>query len=141
MANIKDLAVIASKFATVTPGRAAEYAAGVERSTVDWANATAAAEGNFEAGIQKAISAKAFSKGVKAAGSEKFKAGVRDKGSVRWGPGVSIAGPAYEKGYAPYHAAISSLTLPPRRPRRDPGNLARVAAIATALGKLKEQRG
>ena len=141
MANIKDLSVISAKFATVTPARAQEYADGVERSTKDWAARTAAAEGNFEVGIQKAISNKAFGKGVKAAGSDRYKAGVRDKGAVRFGPGVAIAGPAYEKGFKPYHAAIASLTLPPRRARRDPGNLARVAAVANALAKLKEQRG
>lgn len=141
MARIKSLTDISKKFMEVTPARATQYAEGVEKMTVDWAQVTAAAEPNYEVGVQGAISKKMFSKGVKAAGTEKMKEGVRTKGSVRYGPGVAVAGPAYEKGYSPYHAAIAALTLPPRRARRDPANLQRVAAIATALGRLKEQRG
>lgn len=141
MAKIKSLTDIASKFATVTPARAGDYAKGVEDSTVDWANATAAAEENYQQGVQKAIQNKSFGKGVKNAGSSKYLDGVRNKGEARYGAGVAQAGPAYEKGFAPFHRVIESTTLPPRFPRRDPRNLQRVGAIATALGKAKEQMG
>lgn len=138
MAKIKSLSEIAEKFATVTPQRAGAFAKGVEESTVDWAAVTAAAEGNYQDGVQKAILNKSFGAGVKKAGTAKWKEGVRMHGESRYAAGVAVAGPAYEAGFAPYHRVIESLTLPPRYARRDPRNIARVAAIATALGKAKE---
>lgn len=139
MAAIKDLGDIAKKFQTVTPQRAGEYTEGVEKSTVDWAQATEAAEGSYEAGIQSAVQRKAFGKGVRKAGTQKFKEGVRTKGGQRFAAGVAIAGPAYEQGFAPYHRVIAGLTLPLRHARRDPRNLERVAAVANALGQAKER--
>lgn len=138
MAKIKNINDIAKKFADVTPQRANEFVAGVESSTVDWAQATAAAEGAYQDGVTKAIARKAFGKGVNRAGSEKYKKGVREKGATRFAAGVALAGPAYAEGFAPYHQVISALTLPPRYARRDPRNLQRVAAVASALGKAKE---
>ncbi|MCK5645108.1 MAG: hypothetical protein KAJ19_30185, partial [Gammaproteobacteria bacterium] len=104
----------------------------------DWANATKAAEGSYEEGVNKAIARKAFGKGVTKAGSEKYKAGVREKGGQRFASGVAIAGPAYQAGFAPFHRVIAGTQLPPRFARRDPRNLRRVEVIATALGKAKE---
>lgn len=141
MAKIKSLEAIAEKFQTVTPQRAGEYVAGVEATEVDWANATAAAESAFEEGINKAIARKAFGKGVKAAGTEKYKEAVRVKGGQRYSSGVAVAGPAYAKGFAPFHRVIAATVLPPRFARRDPRNLRRVEVIATALGKAKEAGG
>jgi len=140
MANIKPIDQIANKFATVTPGRAQQYAEGSASPRVDWAQATAAAEGNFESGVQSAIGRKAFGKGVRKAGTAKQKEAAVSKGAVRFGPGVAAAGPAYQQGFAPYHSAIAGVQLPPRRARRDPSNLQRVAAIANALGAVKEAR-
>jgi hypothetical protein len=140
MAKVKALADIAAKFATVTPQRAEEYTKGVEQSEVDWANATAAAESAYQDGVTKAIGRKAFGKGVKAAGTEKYKKGVREKGGARFSAGVALAGPAYQDGFAPFHQVIQSTQLPPRFARRDPRNLERVRAMATALGKAKEAR-
>lgn len=141
MASIKPLGAIAQKFAQVTPSRAQQYAEGVAQPRRPWAAATAGAEGNYEQGVTLAITRKSFGKGVRNAGDAKFLAGATTKGARNFGPGVAEAGPAYERGFAPYHQAISSLTLPQRYTRRDPRNLLRVAAIDTALGKLKESKG
>lgn len=138
MAQIKDLASIAKKFSEVTPQRAGEYEAGVRNPRVDWAQATAAAEASYKEGVTKAANAGRFGKGVRKAGTAKQQNGALEKGVSRFGPGVSLAKPAFEAGFAPYHQAISATTLPPRYARRDPRNLTRVAAIATALGKVKE---
>lgn len=139
--NVKDLGKVAEKFATVTPQRSQQYVDGVLNSPVDWAKATAASEGTYEAGVQKAISRKAFGKGVTAAGNQKMKDRVSVHGASRFQAGVATAGPAYEAGFKPYHEVLKRVVLPPRRPRRDPGNLARVQAVTTALGKEKESRG
>lgn len=141
MAFIRSIDKIAEKFATVTPGRSADYQAGVENPRTDWATATAAAESAYEAGVTTAISKKRFGKGVKAAGSGKWQDGAIRKGTMRWGPGVSMARDAYARGFSPYRDAIERVSLPPRYAKRDPRNLARVKAIVDALVAVKEARG
>ena len=105
----------------------------------DWAKATAAAEANYTAGVQAAAAKGRFGAGVRKAGSGKWAKGIQEKGSQRFAAGVAMAGQAYQEGYGPYHQVISALQLPARYARRDPRNLQRVTAIATALGAKKEQ--
>lgn len=140
MAFIRSIEQIARKFASVTPGRTEDYRFGVENPRTDWATATAAAEPAYEGGVTQAIAKKRFGKGVKAAGTEKWSRGATTKGTARWGPGVTLGEDAYRSGFAPYRDAIERVTLPPRYPRRDPRNLARVKAIVDALVAAKEQR-
>ena len=141
MAFIRPIDVIGKKWATVTPARAAEYEDGVKNPRADWARETAAAEPSYVAGIQSSISLKSFVKGVNKAGTAKWAAGATTKGVQRFGPGVQVAQSEYEKGFAPFREAIARVSLPPRFARRDPRNLARVAAIADALGKVKAAQG
>ena len=141
MAQIKDLAAISNKFATVTPQRSAEYEQGSLNPRRDWAQATAAAEQSYKDGVAAAAARGSFGKGVRKAGTAKQQKGVKEKGAARFSAGVAIAGQAYQEGFSPYHQGIAAATLPPRFARRDPRNLQRVAAIATALGKIKESRG
>lgn len=139
--KIKDLAAIGEKYATVTPMRADEYVKGVTAPRKDWAQCTEAAETAYKEGVTKAAAAGRFGKGVRAAGTSKWQRGAIQKGGTRFATGVSMAKDDYQNGYAPYHQVLSSLTLPARFSKRDPRNLARVAAIATALGKKKESIG
>ena len=141
MAAIKSISDIAKKFIDVTPQRAAEYEAGVKAPKKNWEQATVVAEANFEAGIQKAVANKSFGKGVKEAGQQKYVDGVVSKGVARWPVGVSLAEEAFAKGFAPFRDVIERTVLPARYARRDPRNLARVGAIAKALGEAKERRG
>lgn len=138
MAFIRSIKKIADKFADVTPGRTAEYEFGVSNPRRDWETATVAAEPAYEEGVRLAIAKKRFGKGVRRAGTAAQQEGAKTKGVARWGPGVTMSKAKYEAGFAPYHDEIEKVKLPPRYPRRDPRNLKRVEAIATALGKRKE---
>lgn len=140
MAFIRSIEHIAKKFALVTPGRTQDYHDGVENPRRDWATATAASEGAYEAGVQQAIAKKRFGKGVKAAGTETWQRGAIEKGTQRWGPGVVLAEAKYARNFAPYRDAIERATLPPRYARRDPRNLDRVKAVVNALTAAKEAR-
>ena len=137
MAAIASASVIADKWARVTPQRTADYESGVRAPRVDWSAATSAAHEAWKGGVQAAIAAGSFAKGVARAGTAKWQEGAITKGVPRWGQGVSIGRDAYEKGFAPYAEAIKSVTLPPRFARRDPRNLDRVKAIVDALTKKK----
>lgn len=140
MAAIRPTDVIATKWATVTPQRAADYEAGVRDPVGDWKNATVAANDAWKTGVQGAVAADSFAKGVNRAGTATWQEGALQKGVPRWGPGVALAENKYAEGFAPYREAISRLTLPPRFARRDPRNLLRVKAVVDALVAVKTGR-
>ena len=133
MAEIKALSAIADKWTRVTPGRTSDYKLGIQNPKRDWADEALAAKENWKAGIDAAAAKDLFAKGVAKAGTSKWKEKALKKGPGRFAEGVYIAGPDYEKGFAPFHAAIERVDLGPRFPRRDPRNLERVKKIVDAL--------
>lgn len=141
MAEIRAVDRIAAKWATVTPQRTADYEAGVREPRKDWARSTLAAADAWKGGIQAAIAAGSFGKGVTRAGTGRWQEGAVTKGVARWGPGVQLAQDRYATGFAPYREAIARVQLPPRFARRDPRNLDRVRAIVEALSKAKAAAG
>jgi len=137
MPVIKSASEIAQKWARVTPTRDADYRAGVERPLRDWATEAAAANDRYVEGVTQAATAGRYREGVVQAGTEKWKRGATQKGVARWGPGVRVAQPDYQAGFAPFRDAIERVELPPRRPTGDPANIERVAVIARTLHELK----
>jgi len=135
--KIKSLDKIASKWAEVTPGRAAYYEEGTTGKGGAWETGAKAAEGNWKTGVAAASAAGSFGKGVGRAGGAKYESGIRDKGVARWPQGVSVGGPNYNKGFGAFHSVLSALTLPPKGPKGDPKNLERVRTIMTALRAKK----
>jgi len=137
MAEIKALSDIRDKWTRVTPGRTEDYKIGVKNPKRDWADETEAAKGNWKAGIDQAAAKDLFAKGVVKAGTKKWQDKALKVGPGRFSEGVYLAGPDYEKGFAPYHEAIARVDLGPRFPRRDPRNIDRVKRIVEALVKEK----
>lgn len=140
MAGIKPLNSVGDKWARVAGGAQAEYEEGVKNPRRSWSTETARAEKAYEAGVQAAIARKAFGSGVKAAGDEKWQRNAIEKGPQRYAQGVGLAQGDYEKGFAPYHQALSNLTLPARGPKGDPKNINRVAIVAKTLHDIKTSR-
>jgi len=137
MAEIKSLSAIRDKWTRVTPGRTEDYKLGVQNPKRDWAEETGAAKENWKAGIDAAHAKGLFEKGVAAAGSKKWQDKALKKGPGRFAEGVYIAGPDFEKGFAPYREAIARVDLGPKFPRRDPRNLDRVRKVVDALIEVK----
>jgi hypothetical protein len=137
MAEIKDVARIAAKWARVAPQRTTDYTDGINAPRRDWAAATAAAQDTHTASMQKAAQSKSFSRGVRAAGTPKWQTRALAKGPNRFAEGVAIAEPDYRQAFTPFAEAIARTTLPPRYPKGDPRNLERVKVIATALNARK----
>jgi len=102
-----------------------------------WAQASQAASPNYAAGVQAAVARGGFAKGVQAAGDGAWSHGATTKGPARFAEGVQLAQPAYTSGFGRVAAAINATALPPRQPTGSPGNIQRVAVIATALRKLR----
>jgi hypothetical protein len=135
--NVKDAAASAAKYVSRAQAAGPAYTAGVQGAGDKWATAAAASGNSYQQGVQQAITDGRFVKGIQKAGGAKYSANAAGKGSQRYPTGVAAAGPAWQNGTAPYLSALSSLTLPPRMPRGDPGNINRVAAVATAMRSLK----
>lgn len=133
MAEIRSIKEITEKWTRVTPGRTEDYKLGIENPRRDWESETVAAADVYKAGVDAAHSKGLFSKGVKAAGTAKWKEKALAKGPGRFAEGVYIAGPDFEKGFAPYRDAIEKVDLGPRFPKRDPRNLERVKKVVDAL--------
>jgi len=137
MAEIKDIGAIQEKWGRVTPGRTEDYKLGVRSPRRDWEKSAAAAKDSHKAAMVEAAAKDSFAKGVTKAGTGRWQSKALAKGPARFAEGVMVGAPDYGAGFAPYQQVISATALPPRFPRRDPRNLQRVAAIATALGKAK----
>ena len=137
MAEIKSMSQIRDKWTRVTPGRTEDYKIGISNPRRDWQAETEAAGDNWKAGIDAAAAKDMFRKGVVKAGTKKWQDKALKKGPGRFAEGVYIAGPDYERGFAPFREAIARCDLGPRFPRRDPRNLDRVRKIVTALVEEK----
>jgi len=141
MAAIRDLTKSSDKWQRRASVATPDYQAGIQTPRRDWAEATAASEGNYKAGVTAAANAGRFGAGVKKAGSEAWKAGALAKGPARYAEGVTLAVQNWQAGFQPYQQAISAVSLPPRGPTGSPQNLQRVAAMANANRQLKERLG
>ncbi|MHC4507803.1 MAG: hypothetical protein ACYTAO_02450 [Planctomycetota bacterium] len=137
MAEIKDVSRIAQKWARVAPQRTQDYSDGISAPRRDWAASASAAQDTHTAAMQKAATQKAFSRGVRAAGTAKWQSRALAKGPNRYAEGVAIAEPDYRAGFSPFAETIARTTLPPRFPKGDPRNLERVKVIAQALHAKK----
>lgn len=138
--RVADAAAAAKKFAQRGAAASSDYAAGVTGAGASWQQQTAAAAETYQAAVQDAINRGAFARGVQQAGGQKYEEKARTVGAQRFGPGVTAAAPEWERQTSPYLQAIASLTLPPRRPKGDPSNLARVSAVTEALRARKVGR-
>ena len=136
--DVKPMATISQKFVQRAGVAGSDYQRGATQPRRSWAQAAAAAGANYAAGVQAAIAAGRFGKGVAKAGDAKFQRGITEKGVARYPSGVAAAQGDYEAGFAPFHQALQSATLPPRKARRDPSNLGRVNAVCQAMIKTAE---
>ena len=137
MAEVKSVSRIREKWTRVTPQRTEDYRLGVTSPRRDWEKSAGAAKETHKAAMIAAAAGDSYAKGVAKAGTGKWQARALQKGPGRFAEGVMVGGDDYEKGFAPYRDEIEKTVLPARFPKRDPRNIARVSAIATALAKKK----
>jgi len=133
MAEIKSLSAIRDKWQRVTPGRTEDYKLGIQHPRRDWEEEAKAGKDNWKLGVDAAHNQNLYEKGIEEAGTGKWRERALKKGPGRFAEGVYMAGPDYEKGFAPYREAIAAVDLGPRFPKRDPRNLDRVRRIVEAL--------
>lgn len=135
--KVKDPATARDKFTARGAAAAGDYATGVKGAGGAWQQGAVAGAGNYEAGVQDAITRGAFQKGVSQAGGAKYEQRSSTVGAQRFPQGIRDAGPAWEQGTTPYLQTLSALNLPPRRPKGDPANWQRSQVVGEALRRRK----
>lgn len=138
--DIKPLSVILEKWRMRAQSATPAYSDGVSDPKVRWAGPAAEAATAWAEGVQAAIAADRFRKGVDAAGDAKWREAAIKKGVQRFGQGIRESGSEYSKGFSPYHAALAALVLPPRYARRDERNTARFIAVRDEMVRVKEEQ-
>jgi len=137
MPPIKPITDIAEKWARVAPTRQEDYLKGVQAPRVQWEAGATAADTAWKAGTTAAVAGSRFTAGVRAAGNAKWQRKATELGPSRFATGTQAARPDFEKGFGPFRQVIEATTLPPRRPKGDPGNIERVRTMAAALRAAK----
>jgi hypothetical protein len=137
MPAIKNMQTIADKWAVVAGRSGDAYQAGIEAPRRDWKAGALAANANYKAGVQAAVSRDSFKSGVDKSSTATWQKGAIDKGVSRYSAGVILGRDKYERGFSPYAQVIAATILPDRRPKGDPGNIQRVSVMAKALHDAK----
>ena len=140
MPKVPDLARVAAKWQNNTSNAGGSYADGVQNPKEDWKTQTLAAAENYKASVTKAANDGRFAKGVQRTTSEKQIQASVQKGTERFAQGVALAGPDFQTGIEPVLNVIATTNLPPRKPKGDPANIQRVAALAAAQHAAKLRR-
>jgi len=133
-----DAQEIARRFVAYAPGSSDRYEDGVRNPGKDWEKETSEAEGNYEEGIKKAISRKAFGKGVKKCGTARQKEKTI-RNLSRWSEGIQGAEADMATAMESVVTVMRAIKLPPSYPKGDDRNYARNKAVGVALRKAKEE--
>lgn len=136
---MKTAAASATKWQGNSGNGAQNYVSGAQNTTKDQAALAIAAKGNYAAGVQAAITAGSFEKGLGKSGKQGWLAGVQQKGAQNYGTGVSS--PAAHSKYAAnsgaYDSARGAAANIARGPKGAAGNIARVSAVVAAERAIK----
>ena|SRR3990167_8951333 len=102
------------------------YQKGVSGKGSLWASRTSASEASWQSGVQQAIAAKRFTKGISEAGASGYDQGVSSKGVQNWPTGMQQAGTKYQKKIAKF-TPLWDQTLPtPKGGKRSPNSMKRI---------------
>ncbi len=138
--QIKDVGTLATKFVNRAAGAVADYKAGVMAPKASQsANAIAAAP-LWQQAVSSPAAVARFTSHLRAAGDAAWQAGATGKGADRYPGGIRAAQQKWATNVGPFLAAIASLNLPPKGIRGSDSNIARVAAVASALHALRVSR-
>lgn len=136
LANMKDPNTLSKKFVTRASAAAPDYQAGVATAGQSWETAAGASEASYDAGVQAAIAAKRFGKGISGKGA-KYQQNATTLGVARYPQGVANAGNAWATGVTPFLNVLKGANIGPKGPRGSALNQQRSAAVQTLLNKTR----
>ena len=113
------------------------YTRGASGKGGRWLTGASGAQANYDSGVQAAIAAKSYGKGVQGAGSTAYDTGVSTKGAANWPTGMQFAGPKYERKMQRFATLWNQPLTTPRAARRSPQNRQRMNENADRFQKAK----
>lgn len=135
--KVKPLDETAKKWDRRASAATPDYEAGIRSPRRPWKGSTLDASDSYAAGVQAAIANNQFARGVERSSDEEWRGRSLTLGRQRYAPGVAASTMRYSKGFAPYHAALSALDLPPRGPRGSQQNYDRSALVGQTLHNIR----
>lgn len=138
--RVKDAGSIAGKWKRNASAAQNDYAEGVKAAGADWEQGARDGNENYKQAVVQAASEDRFARGVAKAGAAKYVSRASTLGPQRFQTGVGAAEAGFSSAIQPVLQTIASVALPPRRPKGDPGNMARSEAVAMALRRMKVGR-
>jgi hypothetical protein len=133
MPGTKSAAASAQKWATRAGSASTDYAEGAAGAGQKWQTQSAGAAATFKQAVSSGNIEARYSAGIQRSGAAKYTRKVTSVGASRYSGGVSDGRQDYETAIGPVLQTIAGVTLPVRKPRGDPANIARVSAITSAL--------
>src|SRR5690349_15921548 len=120
--RIKPAASSQDKYKSNTASAGKSYQDGINNPRRDWGQATAAAEGTWEAGVQAAVASKSFSRGITPDASAKQKNNAITLGVSRYPTGTANAAGNWAKFTQPVLDAMAAVPDMPRGPKMSQQN-------------------
>ena len=134
---VKSAGEVATKWRTRAAAAGADYTKGVQGAGQAWEAGARAGAANYRDAVTQAAGEGRYERGIGQAGAARYLKKAVDVGSVRYGPGVNAAEGDMAAGIGPVLQTIASIELPARRPKGDPSNINRSAAIGIRLHAMK----
>lgn len=134
---MKSAAESSQKFVERASNASQDYLKGAQETTKDQSAAAIAAKGNYAAGVQAAITAGRYEKGLQTSGKAGWLRGVQEKGAERFAGGVASGASKYATNSGKYDSARNAASALPRGPKGSEQNYSRSKAVGTALRKMK----
>lgn len=134
---MKSASESSQKFVERAGAASGDYVQGAQSTTKDQAAAAIAGKANWAAGIQAAITAGRYEKGLTASGKQGWLRGVTEKGANRFAEGVASGASKYATNSGKYDSARGAAASLPRGPKGSEANFARSKAVGQALRKQK----
>ncbi|MEK7179972.1 MAG: hypothetical protein AAB706_00695 [Patescibacteria group bacterium] len=127
----------AKKFVERASAASGDYLSGAQSTSKDQSAAAIAGKANYAAGINAALAAGRYEKGLQKSGKSGWLKGITDKGANRFAEGVASGASKYAANSGLYDSARSAADSMPRGPKGSEANFARAKAVGQALRKLK----
>lgn len=127
----------AQKFVERAGAASGDYVEGAQRTTKDQSANAIAGKANYVAGVQAAITAGRYEKGLQKSGKAGWIKGITDKGANRFAEGVASGSVKYAQNSGAYDTARGAADSLPRGPKGSEANFARAKAVGQALRKQK----
>lgn len=134
---MKTASASSQKFVERASAASGDYKSGAEATSKDQAAAAIAGAANYAAGVQAAITAGRFQKGLQNSGKAGWLKGVTEKGVNRFAEGVASGAAKYAQNSGKYDSARGAASSLPRGPKGSEANFARAKAVGQALRKAK----